>query len=257
MFDVLVESTSERRGARTLAYFAVSSAVWLVIFATVAIAGVFAYDAQLDASFDKISLVAVPVQPPPPARAVARPQSEPQDTPAFRSVIAVPDHVSPPRPAPPAIGSLQPGSVDGGDPNGQPDGLLGYNGPGVTTNDGAVGDGPRVAPPPPAPPDPPVVAPRPPAPKKPVISRVLSGIATKRVEPRYPQMALAAGVQGNVVVEVTVSEQGDVLSAHVISGPPLLRDAALNAAREWRFTPTILGDSPVKVIGTITFSFKR
>jgi len=60
-----------------------------------------------------------------------------------------------------------------------------------------------------------------------------------------------------VVVEVTVSEQGAVVSTHVLSGPPLLRDAAERAARGWRFTPTILGNTPVKVIGTITFSFKR
>jgi protein TonB len=111
--------------------------------------------------------------------------------------------------------------------------------------------------PPPTPPTPPVEAPKLPEAKKPVVSHVLSGIATKRVEPVYPQIAIAAGVKGDVVVEVTVSEEGQVISAHVLSGPPLLRDAALQAARGWRFTPTILGESPVKVIGTITFSFKR
>ena len=255
MFDVLLESTSERRGARTLAYFAASSAVWLVIFATVAVVGVFAYDAELDADFNKINLVAVPVQPPPPARATTRPQNAPQDAPGLRSVNVVPDHVSPPRPAPPMIGSTLPGSVDGGTADGQTGGWLGGTGSGPGSD--PVDNGPHVAIGPPEPPTPPADVPRPPASRPPIRSSVLSGIATKRVEPRYPQIAIQAGVKGDVIVEVTVSEQGTVMSARVLSGPPLLRDAAVKAAYDWRFTPTMLNGTAVKVIGTITFSFKR
>ena len=69
-------------------------------------------------------------------------------------------------------------------------------------------------------------------------------------------MARRTGVMGDVVVEVVVSETGEVTSAHVVSGHPLLRDAALQAARAWRFTPTLLSGTPVKVVGTITFAFK-
>jgi protein TonB len=58
-----------------------------------------------------------------------------------------------------------------------------------------------------------------------------------------------------VVVEVTVDEQGNVMSARAISGHPLLKEAAVAAARGWRFTPTLLTGTPVKVIGTITFNF--
>ncbi|HKP85703.1 MAG TPA: TonB family protein [Blastocatellia bacterium] len=84
---------------------------------------------------------------------------------------------------------------------------------------------------------------------------VLQGSATKRVEPVYPPLAKAAQVSGPVMVEVTIDEEGNVIAARPISGHPLLTDAAVAAARGWRFTPTQLGGVPVKVIGTITFNF--
>lgn len=84
---------------------------------------------------------------------------------------------------------------------------------------------------------------------------VLQGSATTRVEPTYPPLAKAARVSGPVVVEVTVDEQGSVIAARTISGHPLLKDAAVGAARQWTFKPTLLEGQPVKVIGTITFNF--
>jgi TonB family protein len=79
--------------------------------------------------------------------------------------------------------------------------------------------------------------------------------AIKRIDPIYPPNAQAQGVQGVVVVEVTTNEQGEVISAHAISGLPLLRVAAEEAARGWTFTPTRLSGIAVKVIGTLTFNF--
>jgi TonB family protein len=84
---------------------------------------------------------------------------------------------------------------------------------------------------------------------------VLQGTATRRVEPSYPPLAKTARISGAVVVEVTVGEDGSVISARAVSGHPLLKDAAVNAARGWVFTPTVLEGRPVKVIGTITFNF--
>src|SRR5262249_15800199 len=84
---------------------------------------------------------------------------------------------------------------------------------------------------------------------------VLQASATSRVEPEYPPLAKAAHVTGAVVVEVTIDESGTVISAKAISGPPLLKDAAVNAALQWKFAPTVLSGVPVKVIGTITFNF--
>ena len=84
---------------------------------------------------------------------------------------------------------------------------------------------------------------------------VFQGSATTRVEPAYPPLAKAARISGSVVVEVTADEEGNVISVRSISGHPLLKDAAVNAARGWKFAPTMLSGVPVKVIGTITFNF--
>jgi protein TonB len=56
-------------------------------------------------------------------------------------------------------------------------------------------------------------------------------------------------------VEVIVDTDGNVLSARAVSGHPLLKDAAVAAARGWKFTATLLDGLPVSVIGTITFNF--
>jgi TonB family protein len=80
--------------------------------------------------------------------------------------------------------------------------------------------------------------------------------AVRRAEPLYPAMAKAARVGGSVTVEVTIDEEGDVLSARCLSGHPLLIDVSLAAARGWKFNPTERDGTPVKVIGEIVFTFK-
>jgi len=73
---------------------------------------------------------------------------------------------------------------------------------------------------------------------------VLQGSATRRVEPGYPPLAKAARVSGAVVVEVTIDEEGNVMAARAISGHPLLKDAAVAAARGWTFASTTLQGVP-------------
>lgn len=84
---------------------------------------------------------------------------------------------------------------------------------------------------------------------------VLNGKALKRVQPAYPPVAQAAGAQGIVEVQVTLDEQGNVVAAKAVSGHPLLQQAAVEAARQWTFSPTKLTGNPVKVTGMITFNF--
>jgi protein TonB len=84
---------------------------------------------------------------------------------------------------------------------------------------------------------------------------VLNGKAISKPSPAYPPIARAAHSSGSVVVQVKVDECGNVVSAKAISGPPLLQQAAVEAAYAWRFTPTLLAGEPVKVTGTITFNF--
>ncbi|MGE0126937.1 MAG: energy transducer TonB [Blastocatellales bacterium] len=84
---------------------------------------------------------------------------------------------------------------------------------------------------------------------------VLQGSAIKKVQPAYPPVAKAAKASGPVQIQVLVSETGEVIEANVISGHPLLRDAAVQAARQWQFKPTELGNKAVKVNGVLTFNF--
>ncbi|MBO0859001.1 MAG: TonB family protein [Chloracidobacterium sp.] len=94
------------------------------------------------------------------------------------------------------------------------------------------------------------------APQKIAVSGgVLQGGATKKVQPAYPAIARAASAKGAVQVEVTISENGDVISARVINGHPLINDAALQAAKQWRFKPAEISGAPVKTQGVITFNF--
>lgn len=122
-----------------------------------------------------------------------------------------------------------------------------------------IGTGePIVTPPPPARPErEAVMAAKKPDTKTPlrVSGRVLQGKAISRVEPPYPPLAKMARVSGSVMVEIIISPEGVVESARGISGHPLLMPEAVQAARGWRFQPTLLGDVPVRVTGIITFVF--
>lgn len=89
-----------------------------------------------------------------------------------------------------------------------------------------------------------------------VSTRVLQGQAIRRVEPAYPAAARRARISGTVVVELLIDESGSVTRARAICGPDLLVNAAVDAARRWRFSPTMVSGSPVKVIGTVIFNFR-
>jgi Ca-activated chloride channel family protein len=84
---------------------------------------------------------------------------------------------------------------------------------------------------------------------------VLNGKALSLPKPDYPATARLSGASGVVVVEVTVDENGKVTSARALSGHPMLKMAAVAAARQARFAPTKLSGQPVKVTGTITYNF--
>jgi TonB family protein len=79
--------------------------------------------------------------------------------------------------------------------------------------------------------------------------------ATQRVNPSYPQTAKTARITGVVKVYLEVDETGAVKAVQRTDGPQLLRQAATEAARRWKFRPTIIGGQPVRVLGYINFSF--
>jgi len=77
-----------------------------------------------------------------------------------------------------------------------------------------------------------------------------------RVEPRYPQMAIAARIFGAVELEGIIGTDGRIRDLHALSGNPLLVPAALEAVRQWVYEPTLLNGKPVEVIAPIAVIFK-
>ena len=91
--------------------------------------------------------------------------------------------------------------------------------------------------------------------KAPISGGVLNGKAISLPAPEYPATAKQARVSGAVTVRVTVDENGAVIAAQAVSGHPLLQAAAVQAARQARFTPTLLMGEPVKITGVIIYNF--
>jgi len=77
----------------------------------------------------------------------------------------------------------------------------------------------------------------------------------KHVPPVYPQIAIQARVSGPVVIDAVIGTDGVVREARILSGVPLLNQAALDAVKQWRYTPTMLNNVPVPVIMTVTVRF--
>ena len=78
---------------------------------------------------------------------------------------------------------------------------------------------------------------------------------TKSVKAEHPVVAMQARVQGTVIVEALVDEQGRVADARVVKSIPLLDRAALDAAKQWEFTPTVINGEPVPVLVTLEMNF--
>jgi periplasmic protein TonB len=89
-----------------------------------------------------------------------------------------------------------------------------------------------------------------------VSTGVLQGMLIAPIRPVYPVIAKAAGVQGTVVVEAVISCKGTIESLHVVSGPQMLQNAALDAIREARYQPYRLNGEPTEVQTTITVNFR-
>ncbi len=84
---------------------------------------------------------------------------------------------------------------------------------------------------------------------------VLNGKAVSLPLPAYPAAARAVKASGAVNVQVTIDESGNVISASAVSGHPLLRQAAEEAARQAKFAPVTLSGTPVSVTGVIVYNF--
>jgi periplasmic protein TonB len=98
----------------------------------------------------------------------------------------------------------------------------------------------------------------PPAPEGPIRvgGRVKQPKLISAAMPVYPPAAKAAHIQGDVVVDTRISKEGFVISMKAISGPTMLRQAALDALRKWKYQPSELDGQPVPVQMFITIQFR-
>jgi protein TonB len=155
-------------------------------------------------------------------------------TPAtYKAPIAAPSHIVPERSVPEAAITAPPGStVDPG---------AGV-GAGVPEGIGSVAPAAVLAAPPPGP------------------VRIGGLIREPKkivdVRPVYPPMARAARIQGTVILEAIIDEQGNVDQLRVLQSYPFLDAAAMDAVSRWRYTPTQLNGVPVPVLMTITITFR-
>jgi protein TonB len=87
-------------------------------------------------------------------------------------------------------------------------------------------------------------------------SGVVAGLLLAPIQPNYPPIAKAAGIQCTVVVEAVISKTGRIENLHALSGPPMLRGAALDAISAAHYEPYKLDGEPTEVQTTITVVFR-
>jgi protein TonB len=88
-----------------------------------------------------------------------------------------------------------------------------------------------------------------------ISSGVMEGHKLSGAEPRYPTIAIAARMQGTVVLAATISKTGAIENLRVVSGPPMLAMAAEQAVQTWRYRPYLLNGAPVEVETTVRVVF--
>jgi protein TonB len=272
MFDSLVESGSHKDDlARKGSFFLGTFAIYAVILLALGVLSIYLYNESLPSdNLELMTMVApVPVQNQPEQQPDKPQEAKPAAATPDRQVATrtefvasaldptkVPERVS-------AVASKVPPVPPGGAVRGtsNTDPVGGNTGPIGPTVGGAGGVGggggaPVVVSNDDEPPPPPKPTPTPPPkPRAPISGGVLNGKAISKPHPPYPPIAKAARASGTVTVQVTVDESGKVISARAAGGHPLLQQAAVQAAYQARFSPTLLSGQPVKVNGVITYNF--
>src|SRR5262245_19995669 len=255
MFDNLVESSSHKDDiSRKGSFVAATAIIYGVVLLAFFVAGIYWYDNHLGEMELELTTLVAPVPVPqqqkePEQKQEAKPQKVEQNVDVRRELIAdvtrtelVPKEVSAKASDVPPVRRGVTTVQGGADSNAAAPIAAGSGtGTGVTPTKVEVADAP---PPPP-----------PKAPSAPISGGVLNGKAISLPKPPYPAIAKQAHASGTVVVQVTIDENGGVISAHAVSGHPLLQAVCVAAARQARFSPTKLSGQPVKVTGVITYNF--
>ncbi len=256
MFENLVESSSHKDDlSRKGSFILVTALVYGVLGLAFFVAGIYWYDAHLDTqTLELTTLVApvpVPQQAKQPDKQEAKPQKVEQNVDVRKELIAdvtrtelVPKEISAKASNIPPVRRGVTTVLGGSDSDASAPLPVG-SGSGTTVAGPTKVNIADEPPPPPAPTPP----------RAPISGGVLNGKAISLPKPPYPPIAKQAHASGTVVVQVTIDENGNVISAHAVSGHPLLQAVAVAAARGARFSPTKLSGQPVKVTGVITYNF--
>ena len=255
MFDNLVESSSHKDDiSRKGSFILVTVAVYAVLGVAFFVAGIYWYDAHLEnQNLDLITLVApvpVPPQQNQPKEDAPKPTKVEQNVDVRRELIAdvsrtelVPKEISAKASDVPPVRRGVITQIGTANSDAAAPAPAGPGGTGIVSAPTKV----DISEPPPPP------APTPP--RAPISGGVLNGKAISLPKPAYPPIARQAHASGTVVVQVTIDENGNVISARAVSGHPLLQAVSVGAARGARFSPTKLSGQPVKVTGVITYNF--
>jgi periplasmic protein TonB len=248
MFDQL-ESLGEQAKTRKPLTVVASLVMHVVIGATLLIIPLV-FPETLSESMQQLTFLVAPPPPPPPpppAPTAATPKQVKRVVEAgtFRARVEIPKGIKmvvddgPPPDT--AVGGIV-GGVPGGVPGGEIGGVIG----------GVIGGAPTsVAPPPPPPPP---AAPKPPQRVR-IGGNVQQANLIREVQPSYPLLAKQARIQGAVVLEAIINEQGSVENLRIINGHPLLTQAALDAVKQWKYKPTVINGEPVEVVTKVTVNF--
>ena len=225
---------SVKVGDRSIRSLPVSVLLHVTTVAVVALVALTAGD-QLPTPPTVMAFVApmgtpTPPPPPPPRAAVAARAVTPVPNPAAAPVTA-PAEIRPETGLEPSA-AVVPGGVEGGIPGGAVAGM------GIVE--------PPVAPPP-----------APPAAAEPlrIGGNIRPPTKLRDVPPIYPRLAIQARVQGVVIVEADISAEGKVTDARILRSIRLLDEAALDAVRQWEYTPTLLNGIPRPVVMVVTVNF--
>ena len=246
---VLLEQNPMRTGSKTLDV-AIAVMLHVLVVGAPILAGLYYTDTINLRQFTATLLVAPPPPPPPPpapAATVVKAQAPKRVFVTGGRLLAptvIPRQIAEIKEAPLEPDSLggAAGGVPGGVPGGQMGGVLG----GVLGGGGAMNTAAR--------PIAPSMA-RPSAPVR-VGGRIRPPKAIAQVRPNYPPLARQAHIQGQVQIDAILDEQGNVIDMKVVSGPPLLYQAALDALKKWKYEPTYLNDQPIAVEMIVTITFQ-
>jgi protein TonB len=247
MFDDLVESMGRGQATKkpiTVFLSVIIHSVVIAILILVPLIYTEALPKQQLLTFLLTAPPPPPPPPPPPAATMVKVQKliSQIDEGQLRTPKEIPKEIAKiveDAPPPPSAGGVV-GGVEGGMVGGQVGGVLG----GIISRSSA----------PPPPPPPRIEAPKP-VQRIRVGGQVQAANLIRAPKPLYPPLAKSARIQGTVVLAAVISKPGTVENLTVLSGHPLLIQAALEAVRQWRYRPTVLNGDPVEVDTTITVNF--